>query len=56
MRGRYANLAELSEEDRENKLEVKTVEYLVHGIFARSEKGMGEGKNGLPGAFWPTPC
>ena len=50
--GRYANLAELSEEDRENKLEVKTVEYLVHGIFARSEKGMGEGKNGLPGAFW----
>ena len=49
MRGRYANLAELSEEDRENKLEVKTVEYLVHGI---SEKGMGEGKNGLPGAFW----
>ena len=48
MRGRYANLAELSEEDRENKLEVKTVEYLVHGIFARSEKGMGEGKNGLP--------
>ena len=52
MRGRYANLAELDEEDRENKLEVKTVEYLVHGIFARSEKGMGEGKNGLPGAFW----
>ena len=50
--GRYANLAELSEEDRENKLEVKTIEYLVHGIFARSEKGMGEGKNGLPGAFW----
>ena len=50
--GRYANLAELSEEDRENKLEVKTVEYLVHGIFARSEKGMGEGKNGLPGAWW----
>ena len=45
-------MAELSEEDRENKLEVKTVEYLVHGIFARSEKGMGEGKNGLPGAFW----
>ena len=42
-------VAELSEEDRENKLEVKTVEYLVHGI---SEKGMGEGKNGLPGAFW----
>ena len=31
---------------------MKTVEYLVHGIFARSEKGMGEGKNGLPGAFW----
>jgi len=52
LRGRYANLAELDEEDRENKLEVKTVEYLVHGIFARSEKGMGEGKNGLPGAFW----
>ena len=52
LRGRYANLAELGEEDRENKLEVKTVEYLVHGIFARSEKGMGEGKNGLPGAFW----
>ena len=24
----------------------------AHGIFARSEKGMGEGKNGLPGAFW----
>ena len=52
MRGRYADLDELGEEDRENKLEVKTVEYLVHGIFARSEKGMGEGKNGLPGAFW----
>ena len=52
MRGRYANLAELGEEERENKLEVKTVEYLVHGIFARSEKGMGEGKNGFPGAFW----
>ena len=52
LRGRYANLAELGEEERENKLEAKTVEYLVHGLFARSEKGMGEGKNGLPGAFW----
>jgi hypothetical protein len=37
---RYDNLAELGEEDRENKLEVKTVKYLVHGLFARSEKGM----------------
>ena len=52
LRGRYANLAELGEEERENKLEAKTVEYLVHGLFARSEKGMGEGKNGLPGAWW----
>ena len=51
-RGRYVNLAELGDEDRENKLETKTVEYLVHGLFARSEKGIGEGKNGLPGAWW----
>jgi hypothetical protein len=26
--------------------------FVLHCIFARSEKGMGEGKNGLPGAFW----
>ena len=56
VRGRYANLAELGEEERENKLEAKTVEYLVHGLFARSEKGMGEGKNGLtaPGGSTST--
>ena len=52
--GRYANLAELSEEDRENKLEVKTVEYLVHGIFARSEKGMGEGRSAFRAPFGST--
>ena len=36
----------------ENKLETKTVEYLVHGLFARSEKEMGENKNGRHGAWW----
>ena len=51
-RGRYGNLAELGDEDRENKLETKTVEYLVHGLFARSEKEMGENKNGRHGAWW----
>ena len=51
-RGRYVNLAELGDEDRENKLETKTVEYLVHGLFARSEKEMGENKNGRHGAWW----
>ena len=50
LRGRYANLAELGEEERENKLEAKTVEYLVHGLFARSEKGMGEGSSAPSGA------